>query len=211
MDDAEKSAATLQLLSTMGVHISIDDFGTGYSSLSYLRRFPLDKLKIDRSFVRDLMSNPDDASIVKAIISLAHSLRLRRRRRRRRDAGAARVSARARLRPVPGLLLQPRRAGRRRSPRCSSGCAPSGRSSPKPTCCARRAGCTHSRPKSAVARSGFSPTLYTSAATGPSPRSTDPDPPPCAACTPRPPRAAGSGTSPPRAPPPPRPQPAPAR
>jgi diguanylate cyclase (GGDEF)-like protein len=77
MDDAEKSAATLQLLSTMGVHISIDDFGTGYSSLSYLRRFPLDKLKIDRSFVRDLMQNPDDASIVKAIISLAHNLRLR--------------------------------------------------------------------------------------------------------------------------------------
>ena len=77
MDDAEQSAATLQMLSTMGVHISIDDFGTGYSSLSYLRRFPLDKLKIDRSFVRDLMENPDDASIVKAIISLAHNLRLR--------------------------------------------------------------------------------------------------------------------------------------
>jgi EAL domain-containing protein (putative c-di-GMP-specific phosphodiesterase class I) len=77
MEDAEKSAATLQILSQMGVHISIDDFGTGYSSLSYLRRFPLDKLKIDRSFVRDLMQNPDDASIVKAIISLAHNLRLR--------------------------------------------------------------------------------------------------------------------------------------
>ena len=77
MDDAEKSASTLEFLSTMGVHISIDDFGTGYSSLSYLRRFPLDKLKIDRSFVRDLLSSPDDASIVKAIISLAHNLRLR--------------------------------------------------------------------------------------------------------------------------------------
>ncbi len=77
MHDAEKSAETLQALSTMGVHISIDDFGTGYSSLSYLRRFPLDKLKIDRSFIRDLMMNPDDVSIVKAIISLAHSLRLR--------------------------------------------------------------------------------------------------------------------------------------
>jgi diguanylate cyclase (GGDEF)-like protein len=77
MDDAEESAATLEILSTMGVHISIDDFGTGYSSLSYLRRFPLDKLKIDRSFVRDLLSNPDDVSIVKAIISLAHNLRLR--------------------------------------------------------------------------------------------------------------------------------------
>ncbi|HEY0683364.1 MAG TPA: EAL domain-containing protein [Steroidobacter sp.] len=77
MDDAEKSASILEILSTMGVHISIDDFGTGYSSLSYLRRYPLDKLKIDRSFVRDVMSNPNDASIVKAIISLAHNLRLR--------------------------------------------------------------------------------------------------------------------------------------
>jgi diguanylate cyclase (GGDEF)-like protein len=77
MDDAEESAATLGILSTMGVHISIDDFGTGYSSLSHLRRYPLDKLKIDSSFVRDLMSNPDDASIVKSIISLAHNLRLR--------------------------------------------------------------------------------------------------------------------------------------
>jgi diguanylate cyclase len=76
MHDAEASAATLQLLSTMGVHISIDDFGTGYSSLSYLWRLPLDKLKIDRSFVRELLSNPDDVAIVKAIISLAHSLRL---------------------------------------------------------------------------------------------------------------------------------------
>jgi diguanylate cyclase (GGDEF)-like protein len=77
MHDPEKSTTTLELLSQMGVHISIDDFGTGYSSLSYLRRFPLDKLKIDRSFVRELMSNQDDASIVKAIISLAHNLRLR--------------------------------------------------------------------------------------------------------------------------------------
>ncbi len=76
MHDAEASAAVLQLLSTMGVHISIDDFGTGYSSLSYLWRLPLDKLKIDRSFVRELLSNPDDVAIVKAIISLAHSLRL---------------------------------------------------------------------------------------------------------------------------------------
>ncbi len=76
MHDPEACAATLQLLSTMGVHISIDDFGTGYSSLSYLWRLPLDKLKIDRSFVRELISNPDDVAIVKAIISLAHSLRL---------------------------------------------------------------------------------------------------------------------------------------
>lgn len=77
MHNPEVSAATLATLSAMGVHISIDDFGTGYSSLSYLRRFPLDNLKIDRSFIRDLMKNPDDASIVKAIVSLAHNLRLR--------------------------------------------------------------------------------------------------------------------------------------
>jgi EAL domain-containing protein (putative c-di-GMP-specific phosphodiesterase class I) len=57
--------------------VSVDDFGTGYSSMSYLRRFPIDKLKIDRSFINEVMSRPDDASIVRAIVSLAHSLRLK--------------------------------------------------------------------------------------------------------------------------------------
>jgi EAL domain-containing protein (putative c-di-GMP-specific phosphodiesterase class I) len=77
MTDPEESAATLEQLSRMGVLVSVDDFGTGYSSMSYLRRFPIDKLKIDRSFVKDLMSRADDGSIVRAIISLAHSLRLK--------------------------------------------------------------------------------------------------------------------------------------
>jgi EAL domain-containing protein (putative c-di-GMP-specific phosphodiesterase class I) len=77
MDHAESSVQILEELSRMGVLVSIDDFGTGYSSMSYLRRFPIDKLKIDRSFIHDLTRNSDSSSIVKAIISLAHSLRLK--------------------------------------------------------------------------------------------------------------------------------------
>jgi len=77
MDHAETSVNILEELSRMGVIVSIDDFGTGYSSMSYLRRFPIDKLKIDRSFINDMTTNSDAASIVKAIISLAHSLRLK--------------------------------------------------------------------------------------------------------------------------------------
>jgi diguanylate cyclase (GGDEF)-like protein len=77
MDHAENSVNILEELSRMGVLVSIDDFGTGYSSMSYLRRFPIDKLKIDRSFINDMTTNSDAAAIVKAIISLAHSLRLK--------------------------------------------------------------------------------------------------------------------------------------
>jgi EAL domain-containing protein (putative c-di-GMP-specific phosphodiesterase class I) len=77
MDHAEMSVEILQELSRMGVIVSIDDFGTGYSSMSYLRRFPVDKLKIDRSFINDLTTNPDAAAIVQSIIALAHSLRLK--------------------------------------------------------------------------------------------------------------------------------------
>jgi len=77
MTNPEESASILEKLSAMGVLVSVDDFGTGYSSMSYLRRFPIDKLKIDRGFVKDLMTRADDASIVQAIISLAHSLRLK--------------------------------------------------------------------------------------------------------------------------------------
>jgi diguanylate cyclase (GGDEF)-like protein len=77
MHDAESSIQVLRQLSTLGVRISVDDFGTGYSSLSYLRRLPLDKLKIDRSFIREVAASRDDAEIVRAIISLAHSLHLK--------------------------------------------------------------------------------------------------------------------------------------
>ncbi len=77
MSHPEESIDTLERLSRMGVLVSVDDFGTGYSSMTYLRRFPIDKLKIDRSFIASLMTSADDASIVRAIISLAHGLRLK--------------------------------------------------------------------------------------------------------------------------------------
>lgn len=77
MSDAEESIHILEAISRMGVLVSVDDFGTGYSSMSYLRRFPIDKLKIDRCFVEQMTARPEDASIVRAIISLAHSLRLK--------------------------------------------------------------------------------------------------------------------------------------
>jgi diguanylate cyclase (GGDEF)-like protein len=77
MSDAETSVQIMRRLSDLGLRISVDDFGTGYSSLSYLRRLPLDKLKIDRSFISEIVTSRDDAEIVRAIVSLAHSLHLK--------------------------------------------------------------------------------------------------------------------------------------
>jgi diguanylate cyclase (GGDEF)-like protein len=76
MANTERTLTSLQNLRRCGVQISIDDFGTGYSSLAYLRRFPIDKLKIDIAFIREVTRNADDAAIVLAIIRMAHSLRL---------------------------------------------------------------------------------------------------------------------------------------
>ncbi len=76
MEDAEIVVANLNTLRTMGCGIAIDDFGTGYSSMSYLKNFPITSLKIDRSFVTDLPSNPADAGIVRAIVEMAHGSRL---------------------------------------------------------------------------------------------------------------------------------------
>ncbi|MCD2180865.1 sensor domain-containing protein [Rhizobium sp. GN54] len=77
MADVQQAVALMHRLEELGVHLAIDDFGTGYSSLSALKRFPVDRLKIDRSFVQDLPDDPDDAAIARAIISLAHTLQLR--------------------------------------------------------------------------------------------------------------------------------------
>ncbi|HVF84808.1 MAG TPA: bifunctional diguanylate cyclase/phosphodiesterase, partial [Abditibacteriaceae bacterium] len=77
MDEAEKTVDTLRNLKTLGVSLAIDDFGTGYSSLSYLRRFPVDTLKIDRSFIHNLGAQSEETEIVRAILSLARTLRLK--------------------------------------------------------------------------------------------------------------------------------------
>jgi EAL domain-containing protein (putative c-di-GMP-specific phosphodiesterase class I) len=76
MDDIEGAVAALKSLKAIGVAIAVDDFGTGYSSLAHLRRFPVDILKIDHSFVAGLGRNPEDAAIVRAVLALARTLDL---------------------------------------------------------------------------------------------------------------------------------------
>jgi EAL domain-containing protein (putative c-di-GMP-specific phosphodiesterase class I) len=77
MHGAENAIATLRRLKSMGVKLSIDDFGTGYSSLSYLKQFPIDRLKLDQSFVRGLPGNPDDLAISSAVLGMAKALNLK--------------------------------------------------------------------------------------------------------------------------------------
>jgi len=77
LQDSERAIRNLAKFEAMGIHLSLDDFGTGYSSLSYLKRLPLKKLKLDRSFVRAISTSPEDEAIIKTIITLAHNLDIR--------------------------------------------------------------------------------------------------------------------------------------
>ena len=77
MDDISIAVETLKKLHALGIELAIDDFGTGYSSLSYLRQFSIDRLKIDQSFIRNALTNQDDAAIARTIIKLGHSLNLK--------------------------------------------------------------------------------------------------------------------------------------
>jgi EAL domain-containing protein (putative c-di-GMP-specific phosphodiesterase class I) len=77
MQNAEAVEMTLKRFRDTGIHLSIDDFGTGYSSLSYLKRFPIDALKIDQSFIREVTTNADDAALATSIILMGRSLKLR--------------------------------------------------------------------------------------------------------------------------------------
>jgi diguanylate cyclase (GGDEF)-like protein len=76
MHDAERAVQVLKDLKASGIYLAIDDFGTGYSSLAYLKRFPIDCVKVDRSFIRDIPADPDDMAITRTVIAMAHSLRL---------------------------------------------------------------------------------------------------------------------------------------
>jgi len=113
LENVDDTIAKMNVLKTHGVSFALDDFGTGYSSLAYLRQLPLDMLKIDRSFVPDLLTNPNDAVIARTIIALGRSLGLRVLAEGVETVGPARLPVRARLRRLPGLPVRPGLAGRR--------------------------------------------------------------------------------------------------
>ena len=113
LQNAEENIAVLRKLGQDGVRIAVDDFGTGYSSLSYLRQLPIDTLKIDRSFVRDIETDPEDAAIIHAVVAMAHSLELQVTAEGVETRGQLEALAAPGLRRVPGLSVQQAAAGDR--------------------------------------------------------------------------------------------------
>ena len=111
LECSPETLSALAELKSLGFELAIDDFGAGHSSLQYLRNFPIDKIKIDRIFVRQLVEDSSDAAIIHAITSLAHSLKLGLVAEGIRDRRAARYPARAGLHDRPGLFLQPAARG----------------------------------------------------------------------------------------------------
>ncbi len=107
MKHAESTEAILKTLESRGVQLAVDDFGTGYSSLSYLRKFPIDALKIDQSFVRQITTTPDETTIVTAVISMGRSLKLRVVAEGVETPGRAGVSSGAAMRRGARILFQP--------------------------------------------------------------------------------------------------------
>ena len=126
MTDPERTQAILEDMHARGLHLAIDDFGTGYSSLARLRDMPFDVLKIDRSFIRDVDTDRDSASMVSAMIALAQNLGHDRARRGDRNQGRVGVAGRSRMRAGAGLLLLPADP-RRGDPRAAPASVPHGR------------------------------------------------------------------------------------
>ena len=113
MDDPQRALVTLDRLSAIGFKLSIDDFGTGYSSLAYLKRLPVDELKIDQSFVRNMQTDADDAMIVRSTIDLAHNLGITVVAEGVENAQVWDMLRELRLRPGAGLPHGPADAGDR--------------------------------------------------------------------------------------------------